>query len=330
MWWEEATAIWAQYEIYPSHTGYYTKDIHPSYGEEWLRNGYANWNSMEPEEMNAAMALAVYLQSKRSTAILETFWGMSDDWTGPLKAIESVTGKPFADFYKEFAQAYWSKSFEPVKSWNWTSRSGPVVMNLPVNSVFQSTVPALSSGLVTIQATTTSPPASFASGIGSTARIANSCTGKNFYFYDSTRKIISGLRFENASPDPFDAYYHDHRLGEYTAGAPLYLLYVDNRYGYTDDCTPTVTLEAPTITGVSPSSVRINTMNSFTVTGGGFGPTAAPGTVSIGGQTVTATSWPPSSVTFNWNSGPNPGSATVYIWNKKGARSNGMTITITN
>ena len=45
LWWEEATAIWAQYEVYPSHTGYYTNDIYGS-GEEWLRNGYANWNGM--------------------------------------------------------------------------------------------------------------------------------------------------------------------------------------------------------------------------------------------------------------------------------------------
>ncbi len=136
LWWEEATAIWAQYEVYPSHTGYYTKDIHPSWGEEWLRNGYANWNNMEPEEMNGAMALAVYLQSKKATAVLETFWTMSDDWTGPAGAIETVTGKPFADFYKEFAQAYWSKSFEPVKSWNWSSRTDPLVMTQPVNTVY--------------------------------------------------------------------------------------------------------------------------------------------------------------------------------------------------
>ncbi len=177
VWYEEATAIWAQYEVYPSHLGYYTKDIHPSWGEEWLRTGYADWNSMEPEEMNGAMALAEYLkQNYGSKAVFQTFWAMTvdmDNVVDPLKAIEFVTGKKFDDFYKEFAQAYWSKSFEPVKSWNWTSRTAPVVMDQPVNTVFQSTVPpALSSGLLTIQATTSSPPASFSSGIGSTARIA--------------------------------------------------------------------------------------------------------------------------------------------------------------
>ncbi len=31
LWWEEATAIWAQYEVYPSHTGYYTNDIYRSW-----------------------------------------------------------------------------------------------------------------------------------------------------------------------------------------------------------------------------------------------------------------------------------------------------------
>ncbi len=132
---KELTPAPVQYEVYPSHTGYYTNDIYGS-GEEWLRNGYANWNGMATEEMNAAMALAVYLQSKKATAVLETFWTMSDDWTGPAGAIESVTGKPFADFYLEFAKAYWSRSFEPVKSWNWISREAPVVMSLPVNPVF--------------------------------------------------------------------------------------------------------------------------------------------------------------------------------------------------
>ena len=219
---------------------------------------------MEPEEMNGAMALAEYLkQNYAPSAVFQTFWAMTVDWdtiVGPQKAIEFVTGKKFDDFYKEFAQAYWSKSFEPVKSWNWASRTGPVVMNQPVKTVFQNSVPALSSGLVTIQATTTSPPASFSSGSGSTARIASTCAGKNFYFYDTTRTIIPGLKFEGISPPPdYDALYHGHRLGGYTAGSPLYLLYIDNRYGYTADCTPAVTLEQPTVTGVSPSSVKVNT-----------------------------------------------------------------------
>ncbi len=159
LWWEEATAIWAQYEVYPAHTGYYTNDIYGS-GEEWLRNGYANWNGMAPEEMNAAMSLAVYLQKNYgATAVLETFWGMSDDWTGPAGAIKTISGEPsFGDFYKKFAQAYWSRSFEPVKSWNWISPTAPVVMSQPVNTVFQKSLLALSSGFLKIQATTSSPP----------------------------------------------------------------------------------------------------------------------------------------------------------------------------
>jgi hypothetical protein len=280
--------------------------------------------------MNAAMSLAVYLQKNYSgSAVFETFWAMSDDLTGPQKAIESVTGQSFDVFYKEFAQAYWSKSFEPVKSWNWSSRTGPVVMNQPVNTLFQSTVPALSSGLLTIQATTSSPPASFASGIGSTSRIATTCLGKNFYFYDSSRKP-TGLKFEGVSPDPFDALFNTPHLEDYTVGAPLYLLYIDNRYKYTADCTPAVTLEEPTVYGAYPDSVPKGTTKSFTVLGDGFGPSTTPGSVLIGGATLPATNWSPTSVTFSWNSAPNPGSVTVYILNKKGARSNGRPITITN
>ena len=215
-------------------------------------------------------------------AVFQTFWAMTVDINNvvdPLKAIEFVTGKNFDDFYKEFAQAYWSKSFEPVKSWNWTSRTAPVVMSQPVNTVFQSTVPALSSGLVTIQAATSGLPPSFTDplAMGSTARIAGTCLGKLFYYYDAGKKIINGLKFEGVSNPPYDALLHNHRLGDYPEAAPLHLLYIDNRYGYTDDCTPALTLEQPTITGVSPSSVQINTSNPFTVTGGGFGTT--PGTI---------------------------------------------------
>ena len=132
-------------------------------------------------------------------------------------------------------------------------------------------LPRFSSGFQAIRATTTSPPASFASGIGSTARIASTCLGKNFYFYDLTRNIIPGLQFVGELPDPFDAVYHNKLLGEYTVQAPLYLLYIDNSYGYTTSCTtPVVTLEQPTVTGVSPSSVKINTTTTFTVSGGGL------------------------------------------------------------
>ena len=143
------------------------------------------------------------------------------------------------------------------------------------------------------------------------------------------------MKFEGESPPPnFDALYHDHRLGEYTAQAPLYLLYIDNSYGYTPYCTtPVVTLEQPTVTGVNPSSVKINTTPTFTVSGGGFGPTATPGQVQmgIGGPFLNPISWTPNSATYSWPSGSTPGTVTVLVWNKKAARSNeGVKVTITN
>ncbi len=130
------------------------------------------------------------------------------------------------------------------------------------------------------------------------------------------------MKFEGESPDPFDALYHDHRLGEYTAGAPLYLLYIDNRYGYTADCTPAVTLEQPTVTGVSPyNRGQVNTNYSIHRLGWGFGPNATPGAVMISGAPLTATSWSPTSVTSpSWNSGGTPGSVTVKIRNSEGGQ----------
>ena len=50
VWYEEATAIWAQYEVYPSHTGYYTRDIKPAWGEEWLRKGTPTGTVWNPKK----------------------------------------------------------------------------------------------------------------------------------------------------------------------------------------------------------------------------------------------------------------------------------------
>ncbi len=130
---------------------------------------------------------------------------------------------------------------------------------------------------------------------------------------------------------PFDARSNDHRLGYYTAVAPLYLLYIDNRYGYTADCTPTVTLEQPTITRVSPSTVAKNTNYTIHRLRRGIRPQHHPRRGSDrwrdpdGDQLVPDFGHLPS-----WNSGGTPGSVTVKIRNSKGAISNGMTINITN
>ena len=66
LWWEEATATWAQYGYYPSHTTYYL-DIQGE-GERWLRHAYSGWNSMSTAEMYAAMSLAEYLTQKHGDA----------------------------------------------------------------------------------------------------------------------------------------------------------------------------------------------------------------------------------------------------------------------
>ena len=115
LWWEEATAIWAQSEVYPAHNGYYTNDIYGSGEGVALVTATPIGITWQLKKCNAAMSLAVYLQQNYgATAVLETFWNMSDDLNGPLTAIQTVTKKPIADFYKEFAQADWSRSFEPV------------------------------------------------------------------------------------------------------------------------------------------------------------------------------------------------------------------------
>jgi hypothetical protein len=344
-WWEEATAVWAQYDVYPAHRGYYDGDIHPAFGENFMRTGFDSWNSMSAEQMYAAMSLAEYLtQNYGSNAVLLTFINMSVDWNalvGVQKSIEIVTGKKFDDFYSEFAKAYWTQSFEPVKSWTFVDNLTnpldyasnaifPLAINQPVNSVFQQgNIASLSSGMVKIYAASSGLPVSFNDTLaqGSIARIQNTCTGMMFYFYDAGLQPVNDWKFEGEVLPGYDELFYDKRLGEFKVTSPVYLIYMDRSYGYTASCAPRLTLEQPTITSVSPQSVAKNTTTRFTVSGGGFGPTA--GSIVIGGETVEPATWSPGSVSFDWNSGSLPGTVTVAVITHKSAFSNRLTITIT-
>ncbi len=167
-------------------------------------------------------------------------------------------------------------------------------MNLPVNSVFQSTVPALGfAGLVTFQATTTSPPASFASGIGSPARLPNHCTGKNFYFYMTPPGKTFYFLNSNPSPDTFDAYYHDHRLGESRANpaVPALCRQPLQLHGRLHAW---VTLGNAHDYGGQPFFRFYRSHKNPSRARGGFSPTAARGAVSrLENTHWSATSWLP-------------------------------------
>ncbi len=344
LWWEEATAIWAQYSLYPDHTTYYL-DIQGE-GERWLRRPYSEWNSMSTAEMYAAMSLAEYLtQNYGMNAVFNTFNQMRVDWgeiVGVQKAIESVTGQPFDQFYVEFAHDYWFKRFAPVDGWTFFEGQTEsidailrVPINQPVNTVLnRGNIPQLSSGLLKIYAVDPLP-ISFTRDTGSTtgsiARIENTCTGNVFQFYDNTGNPIAGLKFEGVIPGMDDEIFFDKNLGNLTLSKPIYLLYMDHSYGYTADCSPNIRLEQPTNTSLSPASVPKNTTTTVTISGAGFG--SQRGQVAVGFSTLPdarIVSWTPTSIRFTWDSGSLPGTATVYILTKKGARSNDQTITITN
>ena len=343
VWWEEATAIWAQYEVYPSHTGYYITDIRAGDGENFLRTPYDQWGGLGVEQMNAIMSMAVYLQSKYgNTAVLQTFINLQADWdvvTGVQQSIEKVTAKPFDQFYEEFAREYWLQTFEPVKSWTFIDNLPnspelnaiyPKPIHDPVNALSVSDMGQLSSKMYKIYAGGGDLPESFtdAMAIGSVASIANTCTGMKFYFFDSNKNEIPDLKFEGVSDSPFDQIYYDQRLGQLTSTAPLYLLAIDSSYKYTAACSPAITLEQPTVTGVYPATVVKDQTVTITASGAGFG--AEAGQVSIGGVSVTPLTWTPTSVTFSWSSGSLPRTVTVKITHKKGALSNGKPVTITN
>ena len=276
VWWEEATAIWSQYEMYPDHTGYYITDIHADNGQVFMRTPVEEWHSMPVEQMNAAMAIAAYLQEKYGqSAVLTTFTNLQLDWgeqVGVQKSIEMLTGQSFDKFYAEFAQAYWLQKFEPVKSWTFIDSITdinlremnvvyPLSIDEAVNTIAFGNVPQLSSGMYKIYA---APPAdvppSFNDTLasGSVVRLTQSCTGMAFYFFDGSGNPISDLTFDGASTPPFNEVYYEKRLGQLTLSAPLYMLYMDKSYGYDAACGPAITLEQPTITKVTPNAVVKN------------------------------------------------------------------------
>ena len=340
-WWEEATAIWAQYHLYPSHSTYYYDIV--GVGECWLRNGYSQWNSMGTAEMYAAMSLAEYLnQNYGATAVFKTFQEMglgTDGVTGVQKSIEKVTSQKFGDFYEEFAKEYWLQTFEPVKSWMFldnmpgTSAILKVEMNHAVNPVVsRGNIPQLSSGLLKVYAINPMP-VSFTEDpeleTGSVARVANSCTGMSFNFYDAQRSEISALSFSGQPEAGQDEAYYDKKLGSIIKSKPVYVLYIDKSYGYDAACSPVVTLEEPTINAISPTSVVKKQTVTISISGDGFGPNR--GRVSVGYKTLPDANileWTNSSIRISWYTGPDPGTVTVHVYSKKAARSNGKTLEI--
>ena len=162
------------------------------------------------------------------------------------------------------------------------------------------------------------------------ASIANTCTGNNFYFLDEKRSAIPNLKFAGEMLPGWDELYYDRNLGTLTSSKPLYLLYIDRSCKYNADCTPTVKLEQPTLSSLSPSSVQKNKTVAITISGEGFGPNQ--GKVAVAYNTLpdaNILSWTPTVISFTWETGSTPGTVTVHVYSKKGARSNGVTLTIT-
>jgi hypothetical protein len=337
-WWEEATAIWAQYEVYPESDVYNTATIHGS-GESFLRTPVSSWNSMDVEKMNAIMSMAAYLQKVySSTAVRESFQNLQADWdtvTGIQKSIEIVTGKSFGEFYAEFSKYYWMQKFAPVNTWDFVTDHFtygeyekndiyPFILEHASNSINRGNIPQLSSGVYKIYntgATDLHTLATDATANGSVIRISNSCTGMKYYFYDASKNVIDTLKFEDASTAPYDQLYYSTKLGALTINSPLYMVYIDSSYNYAADCSPTITLEEPFISSVNPTSVSKNTpAQTITISGSGFG--SSQGSVKIGGTSATVTSWTENSITVNWNTGSNPGTAKVQVTHKLGATSN--------
>ena len=320
-WWKEGASYWAQYEMFPAHTSYFNTWIGAS-SANFPNISLANWEGLQLEQMNATMALAAYLEQKKGAGSVRSVSDALATAADMQAALETVTG-PLGPFYQEFSRDYWLQKFAPVDTWDLTTAIAPVIVFQPRNTVLDTAAAGLSSGMVKVYYNgAPGAPPSFTGGLGSAARMPVSCSSGYVEVYDAAKTELGSFDLE-VPPD--QNVYLPEKIGSYTFLSPAYFFYV-NASATGNDCTLQTVWETPTLTGLSPASVNLNTPTVITISGGGFGPRT--GTLLVGGVNYTPTSWSETSITFTLPAQTTPGTLTVYVFHASGARSNGLALTI--
>lgn len=317
-WFREGTATWAQWVVYPGHTGY-LNEISGSL--DFLKTGFDSWSGLQVEQQYATMALAAYLEQKKGEGTIKSIL----DLMGSLSlrgALDLVTGN-WGTFYTQFAKDYWMQKFAPVDAWNLEPAMQVVTVTQPSNTIYYQGTPALSSGLIkAYYGNTPNPPDSFSQGVDSVVRMPNSCTLGEAWVFDKGKNILGSFI---GQIDPLGPGFAAplRKIGNYTAANPAYFLYIN---GGSATCSQELVWEAPTVSSLGPYAVTRNTPTQISISGSGFGPKI--GQVVAGGGIYTPTIWHSGSVTFTLPGQSTPGTITIRLQTPTGALSNPKTLTI--
>ncbi len=325
VWFEEATATWAQYVVYPSHQGYFPDALA---GMDFPNIPFSQWDTLDYQQQYAAMSLAVYLEKEAGQEAVLRVMNNLGTMANIQDALDQVTGG-WAIFYGKFAKDYWLQKFSPVDQWAAVGAGAMPLKFTQASNTMDIGAPALSSGIIKgyWDATTTpTPPASFTQGVDSAAYLQNatSCDAREVWIFDKT-KTIKGSFIGTVAPDfgqPLK------KLGDYVSGDPIYFLYINYTGGSSNNsCGFRLVVDDPTITSLSPQAVKVNQSSQITISGAGFG--TKMGGVYAGGVTYTPTDWGPGGVIFTLPGQPTQGTISVRVQLPTGALSNPMTLTLT-
>ena len=286
-WWTEGTAVWAEYNQYPSSISHVERI---EYGGDFIQVPYREWSAqLTLDQAYGAAAFAIYLDEMHDNAALGVFTGV-DAFTDVYDALAAVVGDE-ATFYGDFAGAYWKQTYATASTW-------PLYRFVPEHHfttyehrIVYNTGGSLSSFMSNwFYDGTTTPPPSYAGAGGSALRVANSCIGRSLYVLDGDKQTtLASVVDDQVSPNGGFAL---DPLGTYDRQNQLYFLVI-NREVADPTCALEAWLETPTIESISPTSVPAGSTTQVTITGGGFGPLEG----HVSNATVVSGGWSESQIT---------------------------------
>jgi hypothetical protein len=283
-WWLEGTATWAEYRVYPQIDSYHEAI---TAGGDFAHVVFPNgWGSLDTNQQYATAALAIYLEEKVGGNTIKEVFGKMGVNTSFEEALTEVVGDLSA-FYTEFALAYWQQSYTPAEAWN--------LINFIPNQPLTQPKTAISfagggrtSFLTRVYASGQAPPPSFTQASGGLLRAESMCTGAAgavVQLLDGERKTILASFHNDVDPIPSHILAP---LATYNLHNPLYLLFINGR---PETCDVTMSLETPTLTGLSPDAMSKGDIRVVTIEGDGFG--SEMGSISLSGvdATTDVVSW---------------------------------------
>lgn len=321
-WWLEATATWAQWVIYPSHSGLWSS-IYDRL--DFPKTQFHSWGGLDEYRWYAAMALPAFLEHRYgSGTVRKVFENLSKATDNIDQCIATAAGFSFPSVYHDFAFAYWTQQYDPVSQWLLLgSENVPVgIPKAASNTIVQNPANSSSWLIMAHYDGSPNPPDSFDNATGSVVRMDASCSRGELYVFDKEGNSLGSL----IGSVPRDQVISLGKIGAYTKNNPLYFLYI-NYEEPENTCVMRAYWETPTITSLYPTSLPANQQKTVWIHGNGFGPTAGMIHTSIGDFIPEA--WYNDSIRFTPPAQVSAGTITIQVQLPSGELSNPASLAIT-